>query len=547
MMIASCFYQPYTWNAKRFFYSLDRLSIGMNISFIPILNNLVEFYPAEFFRYEYGLPYHYGGWYEFSRTNFSCLYDYIVDPNNYTRSDPNVHGSKILFLEWIYYFLNVNEIENRINSNKAKIPYKRYVENEFVKDHFLNPKTESIVRFYDMTSLDKPDDYLNSLRSLTNFRGLHNAKPSIKHGLNHKEHLRRHHLFKRFNKWRSVNEGSIPNYSATKSKYLAATMKLIKGLEDAPTQYIFPRSFIKDFKNIDNRDQKNNLYIPPKTKTLPSCLGYIRKVIDTTLSSLDINRWIVGSSPFILKSFFKRSRATYLISNHNLYENFDERLIDVPSYYELFCSNKKLFLIELMSRYSICPITYHEVFDSRRIEEFKFLLNPIEVIFPSMKDYWRSFLSKNKKHKAEIEIILSSLNIRNDLELKDHLDTMDYLFKKMKESPTIQIPISDDSGDIIEVLNRLNENTLLEQIFEGRDLADLINENELAIEFDEGNTLAEFEVDEEDRTPTPTLDDLLAEEEEDRVESSHSIRSENEIRRFGRERSDILFESKRPK
>jgi len=466
-------YCPNTAIAKRYMYSIDRGLVGTGMKYLSyrMLNLLTQVYSHEFGKMDQLLPYQLGGWIDFSETNFSCLVEYCIDPWQYLTT-PNELGSIPEIRRWIAYNLSEFSSES-ILSSKARIAYRG--------NHIINSQKDlEIFKYKDSLSdylygycgLQSVEDYENSIDSVVNNRGLHNAKPKIKFGLAQKYMINRKRIYRDYKRF---SKEKLILYSKD-AIGLNRILRYIKSMDDSPSLLSFPRCFLKESYAV-SKGKNNHKIVVYKTseertgKTLPDS----RKSIAATIDSIRDKRWYYRSDPFIFHDFWRRKKSGYLISEKSI-PNILRSNYTLPVDFRVFCPNATLFIREFAVRTGRLPLSWSE--NSNLISEFKMYLfkDTFEIILPpDLIGEWREVKNLFKKDLYQLRNILSSMNLRGRNEFKAFLITAKALYERefQQHSPPDLYTVDED---ILQILENFEEENLyshiISDVYTAEDLLD---------------------------------------------------------------------------
>jgi hypothetical protein len=512
---------PNTATAKRYLYSIDRMLIGTGLrklSFL-MLALLDQVYKPEFGKMDHYLPYHLGGWLDFSETNFSCLAEYCIDPGVYLTS-PREMGSIPEIRRWISYNLLCSQSES-ILSSKARIAYKG--------EHLINTEKDfEIFRYKDSLSeylygycgLSNPEEAEESADSVVNNRGLHNAKPRIKLGLSNKfmkNRRRIYHAFKRYPKERL-------NLIEKNGLGLNLVLKSIKSMDDSPSNLSFPRCFLKESWQVPEGKKHKIVVFKKSDMATGKSLSDIRKSVAATIDSIRSKRWYKRADPFIFYDVWRRKKSGYLLSEKGI-PNVQAGNYSLPVDFRVFCPNASLFVKEFATRTGRVPLEWHE--STQLISEFKMHLfkDSFEIILPpDMIGQWRDVKTMYQKDLYLLRNILSGINLRDRTSFTAFLITAAALFETCCSSDPRSFESYDE--DILQVLERFEEENLYSEIISSEyTVEDLLD--------DEGIYEDIFSDNDSDEDYNIPEDFEIFEEEDSETEDSDP--GFNEIRRLARQ------------
>jgi hypothetical protein len=467
---AMLFLQPEIWTAKRLYHSLDGHLIGTGLRNQLLLPCLGELYGYEFFKNELEIPYQLGGWRELSTSNFSSLIEYLLDPNLF-HSNPNNLGPVPMVREWAWYLLSINETSRGLFST-AKIKYRgKVLENLFIKDFLFTNEGEiaSFIRDY-IGELTIPE-YLTTLHDLINFRGLHNAKPKIRHGLIVKEQLNRYKLFNRFKSFRKFN--SIKLGFGRSEFEMLRLMSQAKKIPSSPGKYTFPRCLVGVRDGKYHPSNKRAILVQSDEYSNTSSYINFQIRLDRTLEGLDQHRWLANSDPFIIRDLRARLTSDGYISDR--YISIPEVNFLVPRCYQPFCPNKRLFCIDLATKLRQYPLSYKINCDLEKRTDIFTYADPVGYLFGRENSPFR-LISQFKEYRNFISYIYSTRNLLSKKEAKLFFESI----KHFLEKEAIDIEEAPDEEDFyteVAGVENLYNDYLDNQIIGEITIEDLINKD----------------------------------------------------------------------
>jgi hypothetical protein len=450
---------PNTATAKRYMYSIDRGLVGSGMKFLSklMINILTQVYKPEFGKMDQLLPYHLGGWIDFSETNFSCLVEYCIDPWAYLKT-PIEQGSIPEIRRWIAYHLGDVSNTDSILSSKARISYRG--------EHIINPQKDfEIFRYrsplseylYGYCGLSDPIETEESQDLVVNSRGLHNAKPKIKLGLAikyGKNRRRIFHMYKRFGKDRL-------NLISKDGLGLSRVIRNIRSMDDSPSYLSFPRCFLKESRRVEDGNRHKIVVYKKSQNSYSHTIGDIKKSISATIDSIRDKRWYYRSDPFIFHDYWRRRKSGYLLSEKGIPKLLGINY-NMPIDFRVFCPNSTLFVREFAVRTGRVPISWNE--STRLISDYQMYLfkDTFELILPPhLIGEWRDIKELYKKNFYQLRGILSSLNLRGEKEFKAFLRSARELLKEFADYEHPEPETVDE--DILEILERYEEDRLYEK------------------------------------------------------------------------------------
>lgn len=511
---------PNTAVAKRYMYSIDRGLVGTGMRHVSrrFLNILTQVYKNEFGRMDQLLPYHLGGWIDFSETNFSCLVEYCVDPWAYLTT-PNEQGSIPEIRRWIAFHLNPESKGDSILSSKARIAYRGTQLKNPSKDFEIFRYKDSLSDYlYGYCGLSTPDEAEDSLDSIINYRGLHNAKPKIKHGLAQKYSKNRrriYHAYKRYSKDKLhlIDRSGLG---------LNIALRSIRSMDDSPSYLSFPRFFLKESRKLEKGHSTKIVVYKKSERNYSKSLQQSRKSIAATIDSIRDKRWYYRSDPYVFHDFWRRKKSGYLLSDRGIPKILGVNYT-LPIDFRAFCPNATLFIREFAVRTGKLPISWNE--STNLITEYQMYLfkDAFELILPpDLIGEWREVKDLYEKNFYQLRNLLSDWNLTCRKDFKAFMTAARALLKEYENYSPAEIYSVDE--DILELLEKYEEENLYERI-----IASEYTVNDLLD--DEGGSLYDDSFSEEE---SQTYEDFENFEEGD-SEDEDSDPGLNEIRRIARQ------------
>jgi len=511
---------PTTATAKRHIYSIERGLVGTGLRYLALefVNLLTQIYKNEFGKMDQYLPYHLGGWIDFSDTNFSCIAEYCLDPWCYLTT-PKELGQIPEIRRWIAYNLDPLNNKESILSSKARIAYRGQSLINSEKGHEIyrydNPLSEYIYRYL---GLQTPSETEASLDDVVNYRGLHNAKPRIKSGLAYKNESTRSRFFiqyKRFGQDRL-------NLITRDGPGLRRVIENIKSMEDSPSYLCFPRIFLKESQAVEN-GYKNKIIVYKKAEGTSKSLQDMKGSIASTIESILTRRWIYRADPFIFHDFWRRKKSGYLLSERGI-PNIIAKNFNLPIDFRAFCPNASLFVREFAVRTNRLPISWKPSTDLSMKYQMYMFKDAFELILPTdLIGRWRDIKDLYKKDFYILRNILSNMNLCSRKEFKAFLDSAEELFYSDLSEFYTQPDTVDE--DILELLERFEEDNLYTHIIsEVYTVEDLLDDEDIF----------NLSLDDEDQEENFELEDFETYSDSD-SEYGDSNPGFNEIRRLARE------------
>jgi hypothetical protein len=404
------------------------------------------------------LPYHLGGWIDFSESNFSCIVEYILDPHCYLRN-PESESHIPRIRKWARYCLLKARSGSGIFSKKARIAYRgTKLENPF-KDPIVLRQTGPLKDYlYRYAGLEDPVEYMDSLDSLLNYRGLHNAKPRIKFALEMKNAAYRQKFFKNFRKIEN-NDFRI----LTKDVFsLSEVLYLSKSVPDAPSYFSYPR-FLSIPGRAAQSGKKHQIMIYRKSDIEGRSLEHIRLAMASTVESIMSGGWYARSDPFIFHEIWTHKKTGYLLSNQKIVD-YQAWHCKLPNLFRAFCPNKRLFWTELCTRTQSYPSGFKEYEISESEYQMYMFKDAFDLILPpDLKGKWRLIKVRHKKHLNIIRNILSGFNLTTRTMLKVALDTIEEVLQPQKSEEEEEV-ILHSPHDVRDFLERFEDESLYRRV-----------------------------------------------------------------------------------
>jgi hypothetical protein len=459
--IAGSAFQTTTAQAKKFVYGVNRQLIGtgyrdLTIQFINILTKL---YKAEFGKMDVYLPYHLGGYVDFSETNFSCLVEFILDPGSYLKT-PNEQGQIPQIRRWSRYLLLKKKSGGGLLSSKARIAFRgKQVENPLKYIDPLKQVGGLSELVYNYAELQSPKEFEQTMDDLLNYRGLHNAKPRIKLGLELKEERRRRSLYRDFKR---VNK-HVRDVLGRDIYGLGQVLSLVRDVPDAPSYFGFPRCFVEKSSPLfySNRDRMVSFV---RDIDVGVSQTKIRRALSATLESVLLSRWNPGADPFVFYELWRRRKSGYLISDNKL-PILQGNFYNLPKMFKAFCPNKRLFITELGLRLGRHPNTYKDIEISGSGLEMILLRDAFEVVLPpDLIGEWRRIKRDFQANLSEIRYIMSDVYLKERIEFKSFLKTVRELMESFSDESDQEHSEYEIDHDLFDFLDRIGEEELVQRM-----------------------------------------------------------------------------------
>lgn len=527
-------FQSTCHEAKKYFYSLDKQLLGTGYRLLTnrFLDLYSDLYTNEFRGMDFLLPYHLGGWKDFSPNNFSCIVEYIVDPHKYL-TVPQEEGYIPFIKKWSYYQILLSAKGEGLLSSKAKIGYRGdKLKPPFNGDFNFSTCGPLKQYVYEYTGIQTPEELNDSLEDLINFRGLKNAKPRLKRGLAQKEASRRGRIFRNFLEHNKCYENTFSRNPVS----MAILLRLIKSVPDAPDFIAFPRTFVTKWEDIPKRNTiYNSLLIIKKDELNIPSQNNLRRSLNRTLESIVGNRWIVGSDPFIFHDLWRRKKSGYLVSDKPVLREI--RYVNPPDFFRAFCPNKKLFIAEIQSRTGQRPVEFLPLIDQSSKFQMHQLKDAFYNVLPSsLKGIWTSILKRFSRVKKNIRLYASSVTLLTEEEFKIFLQTLEQVL--MDDLDLINRDISNKKeipDDVVNLLRRFDDEEIFRSyIRKEYNLDDLLDE-EYDADYD-------YEDDEDSSSDlhSPLYNEEIEGEEDEDLEEYLDPSESRRLMRYNEHTHDLL-------
>jgi len=529
MPFAESLLQATTHQAKRYFYSIDRQLIGSGLRHISaqFLEYAHQIYPSEFGSLDTFLPYHIGGWVDFSDSNFSCLFEYMLDPREYVK-DSNDLGYIPEIRRWIQFNRDRLHDGQGLLSTSAKIRYRQHLTSTLKSDVIFTAEDDFSKFIYAFTGLGSVEQYKDMLDNIINCRGLHNAKPRIRIGLAMKEEKRRRLFFEEYkkNKMKQIlfEPQSIMNFKTLLTD--------IKEMDEAPAYLRYPRFLIKKSEEAPRSRQKKVLIVDKREGEISKSLPLIhRRIVANTIASVQNKIWVQNSDPFILGDLWRSAKSGYLISDNELRYRRNG-VFEVPFLYECFCPNKRLFIAEIQTRTGRCPLEYVQYSPDHRDFHMYLYKDAFEMMLPpDLIGRWREIKKRFKKHLFILRYLISLNTLRKREEFVSTLNTIENI-----QDDILEEDIPEELEELPESYEhffaRIDQSVYLERLIEDKlSIDDLLEESDIDY-FSDSEEGSENEEKEDYGYPSyrrPKRADELSEEEESEIDfENDSLLAESE-------------------
>lgn len=377
--MANLLLQSSTANAKRFYFNYRNSLKGTSYDIDRYEFVIRRIYGYEFHEFEFILPCEIGGWKDYNQSNFSCLIDLLRNPRNYLSAwEMNYSNLVIRFAQFLLRSGKTSLegfFETRIRYSGSKtlhfLDKKKHVkifdEEETVANHYRINSEEELLR------IDE---------DLMNYRGLHNARPKLKFGLDRKSQFSRIRFFKLF--W-SLKETVPDSYSGYLDGYL---ISLIRDSGFA-RNFRLPRQFYS---------------ISSSPLSLTEKLRYITYVSGTGIKyPLQLN---TTGSQQIQSNFSSMHRIDagtdifYFVKRRFLNDNviFRSRktnmiptkisMKEIPLFWRSYSDNIIASLIDLSTEHRHTIIPLHHFSATEKVFTSRFENLPVYVFGEEIKPYW---------------------------------------------------------------------------------------------------------------------------------------------------------------
>jgi hypothetical protein len=518
--MAGALYSSNTAIAKRYLYSIERGLVGTGFRYLvpEFLNILTQAYEPEFGLMDLYLPYHLGGWSDFSKTNFSSLLEYMVDPLSYNESNL-ARGSTPEIRRWIAFNIFHLKKEDSLLSSKARIAYKGPKLVNPYKDLELFTEKDALSSYlYGYASVLEPSEYESTLDSVIQYRGLHNAKPRIKLGLDDKILANRRRIYREF----KSRKGCFPLLLSKDAFSVNLCIRYLRGISDMPSYYSYPRFLLKDsWKCIEGKRSKLIVYKRGEGFENP----YLRQrnQMASTIESLRTGTWYARSDPFIFYEIWKQKKSGYLLSDEGIPRILGSTAT-LPKDFRLFCPNGIIFAREFAVRTGRIPLSWHNGPETISRYQMHLFKDALEFILPpDLIGEWREVKTLYKDKFSYLRAAISQLNLTKRSEFKAMMSAFREARPSLDHESSIDSGIEYHDENMLDLLERFEQADLytrmISRVYNVEDLLDdeVIFNSDLLSEGDEISELAEFE-------EFDDLDSVLSAEEADG----------NEIRRIAR-------------
>lgn len=462
--LATVLFQRTTAAAKRYLYALDRQLIGTGYRscVLDILKYTVSIYKMEFGKMDYLLPYHLGGWTDFSTSNFSCLVEYMLDPWKYIQ-DYSDQGLIPEIRRWIQYNISTNEREEySILGCRSKISYRSKLKLPFDAGLLFDYKTDLNDYVHGYLGLNTPAVYNENINSVINYRGLHNAKPKIRSGLDYKEKHRRKMIFEKYRFWKLDRHLQLQRDGLS----LGIILESIREIPDKPSYYVYPSCLVTKWIKNDFSPSEKKAIVVKKNVFFKHSSGKILRMVNNTVRSIESKIWFDGSDPFILFDLLQRARSGYLISDKGLRLKY-EMNAKTPPHYEAFSPNKRLLITDFITQNGKIPIEYQPFSLIPNEFEHLFMEDAFENILPiDLIGRWRNIKNLYENRFDEIREILERINLREHKDFEIFLLTLEEILEEESPHKNTIIHYEDEGDDLLDLFTRIEEEELILNLIE---------------------------------------------------------------------------------
>jgi hypothetical protein len=509
MPIINCFFQRKLYEVKRIFSNLEYSFIGSGISLKGMPEFFVEIYGFEFHKLESYLPYCFGGYSNFTDTNFSGAVRWYYA--EYNQNDNQLIGVHPFFQEWVSFLIASFEKQGLEESIRFKAGSIKSV--NFLQEYYqLNSSLESRI-FYTSTGILSPEEKSEIVFKTLNFRGAQNLKYNLKIGFENKFEKHRKKLFKEFKKQRCLSIFFDKSMSS-----IHRLISFIKCTDENSKNIGIPDFIITESYNIKSLEEKFKINLIRKFSSKQKIEINSYRDLNNTLESYTTKR-LVNINPFIIKHIISSTKDRYIKSNLPV---FKEKIRKVPDFFRVFCASKRTSMIEFITHYRKIPTRYLSSGYKYDLDQIQ---DPVSYVYPNLHGLWIGFLRKfYKDFLLDITNVFKKVVIKDEDDLKRLIDIMEKAFTLSPKTTAENINVFsvDELG---EIDFKVTDPRIL-GIFEKEDtLDDLLNEfDEKEIDpadFDPGgedlNEILEesdFDVDEEDVTYSSKENRHLGEEDD---------------------------------
>jgi len=532
--LASVLFQRTTAAAKRYLYALDRQLIGTgyrNVT-LNILEQTQSIYKMEFGKMDYLLPYHLGGWTDFSTSNFSCLVEYMLDPWKYIQNYSD-QGLIPEIRRWILYNISISDKEERsILGCRSKISYRSKLKLPFDAGLLFDYNTDLSSYVHGYLGLNTPEIYNIGINNVINYRGLHNAKPKIRAGLDFKEKIRRKNIFEHYRYWKKDNHLSLQRDGLS----LGIILESIREIPDKPSYYTYPSCLVtKWIPNLYDPSKKKAIVVK-KNVFFKHSSGKILRMVNNTIRSIESGVWFHGSDPFILFDLLQRARSGYLISDKDLRLKY-EMVAALPPHYEAFSPNKRLLIADFITKNDKIPIEYQSFSLIPNEYEHLFLEDAFEKILPiDLIGGWRNIKNLYENRFDEIREIVESVNLQERNEFSTFISTLEEILEEELPQKNVIDFYEDDGDDIDDLFKRIEEEELFFKLIMKGYTVEALLEEHVHSDFDSDLAPSQYESDED---PYNVPSDIYDEESQQDSSSEKGYDSFNESDQSNRESDEI--------
>jgi len=466
------------------------------------------------------LPYHLGGWVDFSQTNFSCLVEYMTDPWTYSTGS-RFEGSIPQIRRWIAYQFDAKAKGSNILSAKTKIFYRG--------DYFNNPMRTTEVMQGDSRlqnyllgycGLDSQADHERSLDDIVNCRGLHNAKPKIRLGLDNKWYKNRQRIYREFKRYPK----EMLNLFSKDTLGVNQALFAVRNVADAPSYLSYPRFLMKEGLGV--QDGKGHKIVVYKrgvnySRNISEMRGSIMSTIESLVSG---DRWYARSDPFVFYDFWKRRKTGYLLSDVEI-PSILGTTGTLPRDFRAFCPNSTLFAKEFAVRTGFLATEWRDNTSVNSEFQMHLYKDTFETVLPiDLVGRWRKIKALWSRDFYLLRNIIGQVNLTNRREFLAALEAMEELYEEVQPRVVDDSKVIDE--DISYVIERFEDMSIYTRLIkEVYDVNDLLEDEGLLYE-------SEIDLDEDDDDYYPQEDFEFFEEGD--IESEDDNIDLNEIRRLAR-------------
>lgn len=495
--LASVLFQRTTAAAKRYLYALDRQLIGTGYRnvILNILEQTQNIYKFEFGKMDYLLPYHLGGWTDFSTSNFSCLVEFMLDPWKYIE-DYSDQGLIPEIRRWILYNISSSDKDERsILGCRSKISYRAKLKLPFDAGLLFDYETDLSSYVSGYLGLNTPSIYNENINNVINYRGLHNAKPKIRAGLDYKEKIRRKNIFEHYRYWKKDNHLSLQRDSLS----LGIILESIREIPDKPSYFVYPSCLVTKWIETKHEPSAKKAIVVKKNVFFKHSSGKILRMVNNTVRSIESKIWFYGSDPFILFDLLQRARSGYLISDRELRLKY-EIVPKTPPHYEAFSPNKRLLMTDFITQNGKIPFEFQEFTLIPNSYEHLFMEDALENILPvDLIGSWRNIKNLYENRFEDIREIVESVNLSTRDEFEVFISTLEEILEEESHQNNIVDHYEDDGDELNDLFKRIEEEELFFKLIMKNYTIDMLLDEHAHSDFDSDLAPSQYASDSDDR------------------------------------------------